>query len=675
MENKLKELFDNEQKCRDSKNFKECLRICIKILKLISDNDEESIYDIISKILLFKNQSNLVRIGIIFYLLFRNYVNINKNINIKVKYYQLLIDSFKNDIIKDIQNEKNNIMNFFEKSDLKNFKELDDYILTLESIFINEKKNSSDRDLFSYNEKDKFEGKKMIENAEESINPDESNQNQITHYGLVEEINTKQFGINSDKQNIISDSQIENNEKNLLKKYKANNKLPMISVSVSVNLNSMNFMDLVDSTFAKLKYRNICNIKNSLYENINIYEYNPKNFIEKTVYCLSNKTAFIKNVFQVITLLKKNDNNFSSGLNYFLNDTYERKIIIKTIKGREKNVINFIIKYLKLFSSSINKIKVIKQSKILYKYNLEQTLNEQIKTRKDLLLKSINLPKKKFVNLQEEETLVEKSNKKANQFYEMYKILSNKEYELGKSINEYIEKFKLKYNEISLLDSEEKINNINTKSIMIGIFKMIESSANTLNCNFNSINSIYDSTFFSTASEQFIFNKIYHLLYNIYDKKYGKVNNEYLLIKKDINENMSPSNIITNVGVKNEYKGNEPIPYKNVIENVNKIPYEKSLKNKFQILTQSSLEIRSCILEYTSGKGELASMDDELPIIVYIVTQIKIDNLFAELYMVDDYIKCSMKDDLIQNKMVTNLLSSMIYLGKAWDSKLKNFRP
>jgi len=138
---------------------------------------------------------------------------------------------------------------------------------------------------------------------------------------------------------------------------------------------------------------------------------------------------------------------------------------------------------------------------------------------------------------------------------------------------------------------------------------------------------------------------------------------------------MSPSNIITNVGVKNEYKGNEPIPYKNVIENVNKIPYEKSLKNKFQILTQSSLEIRSCILEYTSGKSELASMDDELPIIVYIVTQIKIDNLFAELYMVDDYIKCSMKDDLIQNKMVTNLLSSMIYLGKAWDSKLKNFRP
>ena len=202
---------------------------------------------------------------------------------------------------------------------------------------------------------------------------------------------------------------------------------------------------------------------------------------------------------------------------------------------------------------------------------------------------------------------------------------------------------------------------------------MIESSANTLNCNFNSINSIYDSTFFSTASEQFIFNKIYHLLYNIYDKKYKKVNDEYLLIKKDINENLSPKDIISKVGVKNEYKGNESLPYKNVIEIVNKIPYEKSLKNKFQILTQCSLEMRNCILEYTSGKDELVSMDDELPIIVYIITQIKIDNLFAELYMVDDYIKCSMRDDLIQNKMVTNLLSSLVYVGKTWDSKLKSF--
>ena len=83
--------------------------------------------------------------------------------------------------------------------------------------------------------------------------------------------------------------------------------------------------------------------------------------------------------------------------------------------------------------------------------------------------------------------------------------------------------------------------------------------------------------------------------------------------------------------------------------------------------------MRSRFLEYTSGKDELISMDDELPIIIYIVTQVNIGNIFVELNMVDDYIKTSMKDEIMQNKMVTNMLSSLIYLVKTWDIKSKKF--
>ena len=136
---------------------------------------------------------------------------------------------------------------------------------------------------------------------------------------------------------------------------------------------------------------------------------------------------------------------------------------------------------------------------------------------------------------------------------------------------------------------------------------------------------------------------------------------------------MSKNDILDNIGVNNKYKGNDDFPYKNVIENINKISFEKYLKNKFQILTQSSLEMRSYILEYTSGKDELISMDDELPIIIYVTTQINIENVFAELNMLNDYIKCTMRDDLVQNKMVTNLLSSLVYICKTWDGELKKF--
>ena len=33
----------------------------------------------------------------------------------------------------------------------------------------------------------------------------------------------------------------------------------------------------------------------------------------------------------------------------------------------------------------------------------------------------------------------------------------------------------------------------------------------------------------------------------------------------------------------------------------------------------------------------------------------------------------TMRDDLVQNKMVTNLLSSLVYICKTWDGKLKKF--
>ena len=678
IEKTINELLNKEQQYRNANNHVECLGVCTNILKLISNNNEDNIFDIISKIFHYNNQTNFVRIGIIFHLIYNNYLNINNNKNLQRKYYQLLIDSFQKDSINDRKIEKNYIIKYFNESNLKNFKNLDSYIMTLDSLFINEKTNSTERDIFNNSIQQKniinFDGKNIIENndLEEDFLPDESQQNQITQIGLVEELNGKSFELNSTVQN-ISLNKFSDNEKYLIRKYKVNNKLPMIMISVSVNLNSNGFMNLIGSTFDKLEYRNICTIKSNLRDNINIYEYSPKNIFERIFFCLTNKKTFIKNIFQVITILKKDENNFSNGLNYYLNDNYERKIAIKTVKGSEKNIIKFIIKFLKLFSSYVNKIKIIKQSKCFSKYNLEQMINDQIKAKKDKLLKSINYPRRKSQPINDaEETIVEKSNKKANQYYDIYKTLSNTEYDLGKSIFDFIENFKIKCNEITSKESEIKIEDINTKELMEEIVKMIDSSTNTLNCSFNN-NKNYNSEFYSTASEQFIFNKIYLYLYKVYSKKYEKDNEQFLSIKKDINENMSKVDILKNIGVNSKFTGNDDYPYKNVIDNINKISYEKYLKNKFQILAQSSLEMRSYILEYTSGKDELVSMDDELPIIIYVTTQVSVENLFVELNMINDYVKCTMRDDLVQNKMVTNLLSSLLYISKSWDGKLKQF--
>ena len=677
MDSKIKDLLINEEQSRFNENYSECLRICLKILKILQNSKakEQTVFDTLSKIFFKKNQSNFVRIGIIFHMIRNNYMNIFDNKNIKLKYYQLLIDSFKSDQINDKSDYKNNIITLFDSSNKTNFKNIDSFILSLDVIYISEKSNSQEKIISKKSDIDNNLDMKLndIKNdLEEGLIRDESQQNEITQIGLVDNINKGILDLNSDVQTIwgVNDKKDNNHiDKTMNKKYKVNNKLPMIVLSVSVNLNSQDFMKLINDSFTNLNYKKITTIKNTFYDNINIYEYNTHNIFQQIAYCIFSNKTFTKSVFQVGVVLQRDENNFTNGLNYFLNDNNEKKLSIKTVKGNEKNIITFILKYLKLIACSVNKIKIIKQSKVLYKYNLEKVLNDQIQMKKNNLLKTINIPKKKFI-FQEEETLVEKSNKKVNRYYEIYKILSNVGYELGKTISDFIENFKEKYKDLN--NQKEKIEKINTMEIMADIVKLIEYTTNILNCHYNKdIN--YNTNFYNTATEQFIFNKIYNYLFEIYENKYRKNNEDFLLVQKDINEKMQIKDIITIINIKKKYISTDPIPFKPVIENINKIQLEKCLKNKFKIITQCSLEIRNCILEYTGGKHELESMDDELPIIIYLVTQIKVDNLFAELNMIDDYIKCTMRDELVQNKMVTNLLSSLNYVSHKWNNKTLNF--
>ena len=256
----------------------------------------------------------------------------------------------------------------------------------------------------------------------------------------------------------------------------------------------------------------------------------------------------------------------------------------------------------------------------------------------------------------------------AGRYYEMYRIFSNKEYGLGKMIAEFIQNFKNEYKFIKEKNIDK--NKIDTKEAMMKLINIFEQSIETLNKTFNFDEENFISnklTFFSDSSEQFILNKIYPTIYSIYNVKYMEENNLYLTKKKDILNKFTNDEIIDKIGIKKKFLGNEKQPFKCVIDIINKINFEKILKKKYEIMMQSSLELRNCVLEYTSCKYELDSMDDELPIIIYIATQLEINNLFAELYMVEDYIKCSLRDNLSQNRMVTNLLSSLLYISQEWN--------
>ena len=680
-ENNLDKLLILEQEYRDKENNLECFNTCLNILeeiKLFSDNKK---FDIISKLFLFENQSNYVRIHLM-YELFQNNNFIN-SLSIKRKYYKLLIDSLNIGNATDLLNEKNEIIKLYDKCELNNFEEIDKYIVNFVSNIsnINNDINYAIKDKLTFRKTKSFinelkikpttiESSDKILDSQDTINPQSCVQTSF------EDINSgRQSDFNVSVQKIISPSENERNKiKQLMRKYKPNQNLPMVIITVSVNLNKNQFLKLIENIIIKMKYKLICNIKDTEYENINIFEYHPKNCCENLKYIFKRK--FIRNQIQVLTILKTNENNFNTGISSFLNDTSERKLSIRAIKGNEQNIIQFIINFLQKFCISMNKIKVIKQSKCLLKYNIEENLLKIINNRKNEIYKKSNIPNdllntsrnSNYQKLLDDKTYVEKTNYQASKYYELYKILSKNDYELGKTLNNFVEDFKKKYQSLTIY----QIYTIDTKLIMIDIVKIIELSTNTLNSSYNNYQN-NDSVYFSLASEQFLFSKIYYIIYDIYDKKYKKQNNDFLLVQKEINEKVSIKEIIEKIGIKQKFRSNEDLPYKSVIDILSMISFERSLRKKFEILTTASLEIRTCVLEYSNGKHELDSMDDELPIIIYIATQIKVANMFAELNIVDDYFRIISRDDLMQNKMITNLLSSLIYITKNWNSELCDF--
>ena len=679
-ENDIDKLLILEQDYRNKGKNVECLDICLKILdkiKLLYPNQK---FDIISKLFLYENQSNYVLIHLMHELFQNN--NFIDSRSIKRKYYQLLIDSLKNGKSTDLLQEKNEIIKLFDNCELNNFEEIDKYIVN----FVSNINNMNNDIYYTFKEKTPFKKTKTfnedflikpisIDSTEKSLGHQDTLNPSGNIQTYFDDFNSnRQTDFNVSVQKIISPSENERNKiKQLMRKYKPDQNLPLVIISVSVNLNKNQFLDLIKNIFIKLKYRLVCNIKETEYENLNIFEYNPK-CCENLKYLIKKK--YKKNQFQVLTILNNNENNFTTGINTFLNDTNERKLSIKAIKGSEQNIIQFILIFLQKFCISMNKIKIIKQSKCLLKYNIEENLKNMIDNKKNEIFKKSNIPNdllntSKNLNYQkliDDETYVEKTNYQASKYYQLYRVLSKSDYELGKSLNNFIDNFKIKYKSLTL----SQIINIDTKLIMIDIVKMIELCINTLNSTYNNYQND-DSVYFSLASEQFLFSKIYNIIYNIYDKKYKKQNNDFLLIQKEINEKLSIKEIIQKIGVKEKFRSKEEYPYKSVIDILGMISFERSLRKKFEILTSASLEIRTCALEYSNGKYELDSMDDELPIIIYIATQIKVTNIFAELNIVDDYFRMISRDELMQNKMITNLISSLMFITKTWNSETLDF--
>ena len=251
MEDNLNRLLNEEKEYRLKKNYHECYIACLKILDEIQNQNEKVKYDIISQIFLYPNQSNYVKLNLINSLI-KNFSFINNKIT-KKKYYQLLIDSFSKCKDKEYQSQISKIKQIYEKNELKNFIELDKYISDVVNEIMN--KTSSQNYLNTMNSTMNGESSIINLSLKTSFLNDDAKQ-----YGLQNSLEDIISERNSDLISTTQESLSEDNNinrkkiseiKNLMKKYRADPKAPMVIISVSANLNSKQFLDLINENFEK----------------------------------------------------------------------------------------------------------------------------------------------------------------------------------------------------------------------------------------------------------------------------------------------------------------------------------------------------------------------------------------------------------------------------------------
>ena len=676
---KLNSLIKSQKQFDLNLNPKENLKKCYEIIQMIKNLSNESQYNILSSILLNQNQSLYIIFGIYQYLI-QNKI-LNSNNEILIKYYQLLLHCLKKNKEKSLLSTKEieYLISILEKKNYENLNEINGAInlIPLNPLENNRCNTVNDNNLKSFNDEILItNGSKnsYIMLSDESLmtqNISNRGKNGINYLNNEEKI---------EKKNKMNEKKEKNNLSN---KYKPNRNLPFIIINFVANYNSKQIIEKIETLMNEIHFNVLNKLKENQYESIKVYEYNEKNCFKICLkQCCFKKYQNLQ--FHITIILKRDENDFSSGLNSFVGDKYERTLLIKTIKGNKKESVNQIVKILKHFSLLSSKIKIVQKSKSFNNLNLENFIKQYLIRKKADLFKEKNIPfnsdynitfqnanskrkinENKFIEFIDEESFVEKSNNQLGKTLEVYKLLSENNYGLGKTMSDFIENFKNEYNNINNIPET-----IDTNEIMKKIVKITEDCVSTFNSSYNIGNEInyanLTNSNFRKSTEEFLWNKIYFIVFEIYKKKFKEQNIKFLKKQKDINNTFTIDKIFEYLDIKQKFRGEDKIPFKITIELINKIEYEQVPKKKFETLTESALELRNSILDYTKGKLELESMDDELPLCMYLVTQIKVSNFLAELNLIQDYLQYTLRDKMIQNKVVTNLISSTLYIIDSW---------
>eukprot|EP01017_Pseudomicrothorax_dubius_P028539 TRINITY_DN3392_c0_g1_i7.p1 TRINITY_DN3392_c0_g1~~TRINITY_DN3392_c0_g1_i7.p1 ORF type:complete len:505 (-),score=100.34 TRINITY_DN3392_c0_g1_i7:133-1647(-) len=278
---------------------------------------------------------------------------------------------------------------------------------------------------------------------------------------------------------------------------------------------------------------------------------------------------------------------------------------------------------------------------------------------------------------EEEEGSHMKTNLESYSIYHFNKILSSDAYSLGKKVSDFLRDFTLNHRNVE--ESAELL-----PQPIESIVQMTNETVDTLFFEFNygKAETRKIMPYCRFAVEKYLFEKLYECIFPMYLLKNREMIEDFRAMKEKLSTS-TLQRVLTSLDIPKKFwlfteaRGSDllsmplkeipdmAMPYASAIIELDKMEKLRNPREKLNCLLMLQSLMRSSVVDYYKGKEELASMDDELPIVIFIVLCSDNHNLPADLNLIEDYI--SFENDFDhEQRLLTNIKVSVQYIAKEW---------
>eukprot|EP00826_Nyctotherus_ovalis_P066978 TRINITY_DN9968_c0_g1_i3.p1 TRINITY_DN9968_c0_g1~~TRINITY_DN9968_c0_g1_i3.p1 ORF type:complete len:249 (+),score=70.78 TRINITY_DN9968_c0_g1_i3:1027-1773(+) len=173
--------------------------------------------------------------------------------------------------------------------------------------------------------------------------------------------------------------------------------------------------------------------------------------------------------------------------------------------------------------------------------------------------------------------------------------------------------------------------------------------------------------------ERFVFSKVYETVFGLYMHSNmeadAELNKKTQQLKKFRGRKLmqllefKPEYIA--VTEEEEEKGK--VGYDSSIEAINKIELLLYPHEKLAQVMQMYADMKTTVIDYSKGKTELITMDDQMPVFIYIMAMCTLPHPFTEINFLNDYLNYQDRGYDTEQQLVTNLqvIFTLHFIGKS----------